>query len=69
MGKVTCIGTEHGFLSETAAILEYIEHHYPDKPILPSDAFQRAKNSLLMLGRVDFCVKFIQELYFNRYNR
>jgi glutathione S-transferase len=48
MGKVPCIGTEHGFLSETAAILEYIEHHYPDKPILPSDAFQRAKCFELM---------------------
>jgi len=48
MGKVPCIGTEHGFISETAAILEYIEHNYPDKPILPSDAFKRAKSFELM---------------------
>jgi glutathione S-transferase len=48
MGKVPCIGTEHGFLSETAAILEYIEHNYPDKPMLPSDAYQRAKGFELM---------------------
>jgi glutathione S-transferase len=48
MGKVPCIGTEHGFLSETVAILEYIEHNYPDKPIMPSDAFKRAKGVELM---------------------
>ena len=48
MGKVPCIGTEQGFLSETAAILEYIEHNYPDKPMLPSDAYQRAKGFELM---------------------
>ena len=48
MGKVPCIGTEYGFLSETAAILDYIEHHYPDKPSLPSDAFKRAKGYELM---------------------
>jgi glutathione S-transferase len=48
MGKVPCIGTELGFLSETAAILEYIEKNYPDKPMLPSDPFQRAKCYELM---------------------
>ncbi|MFT6088241.1 MAG: glutathione S-transferase [Glaciecola sp.] len=48
MGKVPCIGTEHGFLSETTAILDYFECNYPDKPILPSDAFQRAKSFELM---------------------
>ena len=48
MGKVPCIGTEHGFLSETAAILEYIECKYTDKPIMPSDPFLRAKGFELM---------------------
>jgi glutathione S-transferase len=48
MGKVPCIGTEHGFLSETSAILDYIECNYPHKPILPSDAFQTAKGFELM---------------------
>lgn len=48
MGKVPCIGTEHGFLSETTAILDYIESNYPNKPILPSDPFQRAKAFELM---------------------
>ena len=43
MGKIPCIETAAGFLAETAAILDYLEEAYPDQPLLPGDAFQRAK--------------------------
>lgn len=43
VGKVPCIGTRHGYLSETQVILDYLEDAYPQPPLLPSDAFARAK--------------------------
>ena len=48
MGKVPCIGTEQGFLSETQAILEYLEDLAPAPVLLPSDPFRRAKVRELM---------------------
>ena len=46
MGKVPCIETDAGFLSETSAILDYLEDLKPGH--LPTDAFQRAKARELM---------------------
>ena len=43
MGKVPCIETEQGFISETFAIADYLDQIQPDKPLLPSDPFARAK--------------------------
>jgi len=43
MGKVPCIETEHGYLCETSVILDYLEAAYPQKPLLPTDTWQRAK--------------------------
>ncbi|MGI9283975.1 MAG: glutathione S-transferase family protein [Pseudomonadales bacterium] len=43
MRKVPCIGTEHGFLSETSVILDFLEQQYPDIPLYPVDPFERAK--------------------------
>lgn len=43
MGKVPCIETEKGFLSETNIILEYIEETGADIKLMPSDAFERAR--------------------------
>jgi glutathione S-transferase len=43
VGKVPCIETERGCLSETSVILEYIEAHYPQSPLLPSDPWEQAK--------------------------
>ena len=43
MGKVPCIETPHGFLSETSAILNYLEDTHPTPALLPADAWARAK--------------------------
>ena len=44
MGKVPCIETDQGFLSETAAILDYLEDLKPTPRLYPVDPFARAKN-------------------------
>ncbi|WP_373079009.1 glutathione S-transferase family protein [Zhongshania sp.] len=48
MGKVPCIETAQGCLTETSVILNYLEAAYPEKPLLPTDAFQRAKVNEIM---------------------
>lgn len=42
-GKVPCLETPQGFISETNVILEYIEETQGGKPLLPSDPYQRAE--------------------------
>ncbi len=42
-GKVPVLETEHGFLSETSVILDYIEQTQGGKALLPSDPFGQAK--------------------------
>jgi len=54
MGKIPFIETEHGGLSESQVILEYIEELYPEHPLYPSDVFERAK-----------CRELIQHLELN----
>jgi len=43
MGKVPCLVTERGPITETHAILDYLEDLQPEPPLLPSDPFERAK--------------------------
>jgi len=43
MGKVPVLETEQGFISETDAILDYLEELDSSTPLLPADAFARAK--------------------------
>jgi glutathione S-transferase len=43
LGKVPFIRTEHGALSESQAIMEYLDAAYPAVPLLPSDAWGQAK--------------------------
>lgn len=43
MGKVPALETEQGVLTETNVILEYLDEAYPDKPLYPGNAFQKAK--------------------------
>lgn len=43
MGKVPVLETEHGFLSETDVILDYLEELELGPALLPEDPFARAK--------------------------
>lgn len=43
LGKVPCLETGNGFLSETSVMLEYIEEVLPSPAFLPRDAFRRAQ--------------------------
>jgi glutathione S-transferase len=54
MGKIPYIETSNGSLSESQAILEYLEERYPEYPLLPADVFERAK-----------CRELIQHLELN----
>ena len=48
IGKIPFIATEQGYLSESPAILEYLEDTYTQNPLYPADSFQRAKCRELM---------------------
>ena len=54
IGKIPFVETDHGALSESQVILEYLEERYPEKPMYPSDPFARAK-----------CRELIQHLELN----
>lgn len=43
LGKVPFIRTERGALCESEAIMAYIEATWPEPPLLPADAWERAK--------------------------
>lgn len=43
MGKVPFLRTDRGTLAESQAIIEYLEDAYPQNPLYPKDAFERAK--------------------------
>ncbi len=43
MGKVPALETEHGFISETDVIFDYLEDLGKGQKLLPDDPFQRAK--------------------------
>jgi glutathione S-transferase len=43
LGKVPCLETPHGFISETSVMLDYIEDVLPQPAFYPGDAFQRAQ--------------------------
>jgi glutathione S-transferase len=48
MGKVPLLETDQGFLTETDAILDYLEEAFPGPRLLPQDPFARAKVRQLM---------------------
>jgi glutathione S-transferase len=43
LGKVPCLETEEGFISESRCIVEYLERAYPQRPLYPTGTFARAK--------------------------
>lgn len=43
LGKIPFIKTEHGSLSESQAILDYIDTAFPSPPLLPANPFDAAK--------------------------
>jgi glutathione S-transferase len=43
LGKIPFIETEEGGLSESLVIGDYLEERYPEKPLYPQGAFERAK--------------------------
>lgn len=43
MGKVPCLETEQGALSESQVMLDYLEELQPEPRLYPADAFARAK--------------------------
>ncbi|OAH99144.1 glutathione S-transferase [Methylomonas methanica] len=54
LGKIPFIKTSDGYLSESQAILEYLEDAFPEHPLYPADAYERGK-----------CREFIQHLELN----
>lgn len=54
MGKVPLLETDQGYLSETDAILDYLDEAFPGQKLFPADPFARAKVRQLMK---------VQELY------
>lgn len=54
LGKVPFIKCADGYLSESQAILEYLEDAFPENPLYPGDSFERAK-----------CREFIQHVELN----
>ncbi len=47
-GKVPVLQTEHGYISETSAILDYLEELGEGRPLLPVEPFARAQVRALM---------------------
>ena len=43
LGKIPYLETDHGFISETQAINEYLEAQFPEHALMPADAFEAAK--------------------------
>ena len=50
LGKVPCLETDEGFISESRCIIDYLEHAHPARPLYPASTFARAK--LLELTQV-----------------
>jgi glutathione S-transferase len=48
MGKMPCLEVREGFLSETDAILEFLEEVNPEIPLFPETAFERARVRQIM---------------------
>jgi glutathione S-transferase len=63
MGKIPFVETEHGGLSESQVILEYLEERYPATPMLPADIFERARCRELIQHLELNCEWVVRRLY------
>jgi glutathione S-transferase len=43
LGKIPFIETDNGYISESQAIIEYLDDAFPEHPLFPADAFERGK--------------------------
>jgi glutathione S-transferase len=48
MGKVPYLRCPQGTLSESQALLEYLDDAFPERPLYPADSFERAKTRELI---------------------
>jgi glutathione S-transferase len=69
LGKVPCLQTEHGFISESRCILDYLERAYPEPALYPREPFAAAK--LLELTQIidlylELAVRRVLPSYFAR---
>ncbi|MEM8766877.1 MAG: glutathione S-transferase [Pseudomonadota bacterium] len=58
MGKVPCLETDAGFISETLAIAEYLDGIEAANPLLPGDPFARAK-TLELIRHVELDIELV----------
>ena len=63
MGKIPFIVTEHGGLSESQVILEYLEDSYPAVPLYPASLFERARCRELIQHLELNCEWVVRRLY------
>lgn len=49
LGKIPFFETEQGVISESQAMIEYVEAAYPAKPLMPADPFAAAKIKELII--------------------
>ncbi len=63
LAKIPFIRTEHGAMSESQAIVDYIEATHPQPPLIPADPWQAAKVREL-ITYIDMHVELVaRELY------
>jgi glutathione S-transferase len=43
LGKVPCLETPDGFITESRCIVDYLERAHPERPLYPAGNFERAK--------------------------
>lgn len=63
LGKVPYLETAQGTLSESQALIDYLEAAYPDKPLMPADPFAAAKVRELMIFMELYLELPARELY------
>ena len=52
LGKIPVLEVKEGFLTETVAIVEFLEDVYPEIPLYPADPFARSKSGVFARCRI-----------------